>query len=173
MTTVASPSLATELSHPRYFGRVASYCTSTNNPFLLIDTDESCLDNCCYYLGAILAVSATRRDVASRPDPAILRRGSRLAVSASHPTGPGDFPLYSRPFLPFFSSASSHCERSRNEPTPRVALNLALPSVPESPRWLMRNGRHAEAKHILLEYHANGAEQDDLVDFQIKEITQQ
>ena len=37
----------------------------------------------------------------------------------------------------------------------------------------MRKGNHAEAKKILLTYHANGAAQDDLVDFQIKEITQQ
>ena len=37
----------------------------------------------------------------------------------------------------------------------------------------MRHGKHEEAKRILLKYHANSAEQDDLVDFQIMEITKQ
>lgn len=55
-----------------------------------------------------------------------------------------------------------------------AALQLAmLPWFPESPRYLLRNGKEDEAKRVLLKYHANGAEQDDLVDFQLMEITKE
>ncbi|KAL8280346.1 hypothetical protein RQP46_007263 [Phenoliferia psychrophenolica] len=56
---------------------------------------------------------------------------------------------------------------------PSVVQLAALPFIPESPRWLFRNGRGEEAKAILLKYHANGAAQDDLVDFEVTEIMEQ
>ncbi|KAG7410458.1 Lactose permease [Fusarium oxysporum f. sp. rapae] len=35
--------------------------------------------------------------------------------------------------------------------------------VPESPRWLVKMGRNAEAKNFFVTYHANGIEDDELV----------
>ncbi|KAL8278523.1 hypothetical protein RQP46_009015 [Phenoliferia psychrophenolica] len=113
VTTVGAPSLATELAHPRMFGRVASY-----------------------YVGAILA--------------AWLSFGS-LSISSN----------WSWRLPTLFQAA------------PAFVQLCFLPFIPESPRFLMRKGKFAEAKQIMLKYHANGAEQDDLVDFQIKEITRE
>jgi hypothetical protein len=42
--------------------------------------------------------------------------------------------------------------------------------IPESPRFLLAAGRETEAKAMLLKYHANGAEEDELVSAEINEI---
>ncbi|KAF5005209.1 hypothetical protein FDECE_8330 [Fusarium decemcellulare] len=47
---------------------------------------------------------------------------------------------------------------------------LALYFLPESPRWLVAHGRSAEARKILVKYHAGGDESSPLVDFELAEI---
>ncbi|OWP04258.1 hypothetical protein B2J93_9326 [Marssonina coronariae] len=42
--------------------------------------------------------------------------------------------------------------------------------VPESPRWLVANDRHADARKILVTHHAGGDEASPLVDFQMAEM---
>ncbi|EGO00445.1 hypothetical protein SERLA73DRAFT_107562 [Serpula lacrymans var. lacrymans S7.3] len=42
--------------------------------------------------------------------------------------------------------------------------------VPESPRWLISKGREAQALKTLAYYHANGNEQDPLVEYEFEEI---
>ncbi|KAA1472818.1 general substrate transporter [Dentipellis sp. KUC8613] len=42
--------------------------------------------------------------------------------------------------------------------------------VPESPRWLVRKGRETQALRTLAYYHANGNEQDPLVEYEFEEI---
>ncbi|KAF2799173.1 general substrate transporter [Melanomma pulvis-pyrius CBS 109.77] len=50
-------------------------------------------------------------------------------------------------------------------------LLLAVYMVPESPRWLIGKGKHAEAKSILTKYHGNGAE-TGFVTWEFREISQ-
>ncbi|KAI8943380.1 hypothetical protein NX059_001395 [Plenodomus lindquistii] len=44
--------------------------------------------------------------------------------------------------------------------------------LPESPRWLIANGRHEDARALLAKYHAGGDSQHPLVKFEMIEITQ-
>ncbi|PTU18052.1 hypothetical protein P175DRAFT_0511511 [Aspergillus ochraceoroseus IBT 24754] len=59
-----------------------------------------------------------------------------------------------------------------------VVLQITFPVIsipfvllcPESPRWLVRNGKSDQARQILTKYHAGGDEQSPLVNFQMEEI---
>lgn len=53
---------------------------------------------------------------------------------------------------------------------PSVLQFVLILFAPESPRWLIRNGREAEALKTLAYYHADGNEQDPLVLYEFEEI---
>jgi hypothetical protein len=52
-----------------------------------------------------------------------------------------------------------------------VILAIGVFFVPQSPRWLINNGRVDEAHRILATYHANGDLQDPLVVLELQEIS--
>ncbi|EXJ77306.1 hypothetical protein A1O3_10464 [Capronia epimyces CBS 606.96] len=51
-----------------------------------------------------------------------------------------------------------------------VATLLMTVTMPESPRWLAKNGRAEEALQVLVKYHTNGGEADELVLLEHQEI---
>ncbi|KAI0032687.1 hexose transporter [Vararia minispora EC-137] len=53
---------------------------------------------------------------------------------------------------------------------PSVIQVFLIWFAPESPRWLMSKGREQQALKTLAYYHANGNEQDPLVEFEFEEI---
>jgi sugar porter (SP) family MFS transporter len=53
---------------------------------------------------------------------------------------------------------------------PSIIQVFTLWFIPESPRFLVKKGRDAEAIAILTKYHANGNRDDPLIDFEYNEI---
>ncbi|EIW83368.1 general substrate transporter [Coniophora puteana RWD-64-598 SS2] len=53
---------------------------------------------------------------------------------------------------------------------PSVLQVLLLWMVPESPRWLVGQGKEEEALRVLAYYHAKGNEHDPLVEYEFEEI---
>lgn len=53
---------------------------------------------------------------------------------------------------------------------PAILIVSVLFIVPESPRWLIANGRDDQAREILERLHANGSTDDELVINEIEEI---
>ncbi|KAH8822939.1 hexose transporter-like protein [Flagelloscypha sp. PMI_526] len=51
-----------------------------------------------------------------------------------------------------------------------IIVLLLLFDVPESPRFLMKKGRDKEALNVLAKYHANGKQDDELIQHEFHEI---
>ncbi|GME85795.1 unnamed protein product [Ambrosiozyma monospora] len=49
---------------------------------------------------------------------------------------------------------------------------LIIWGLPESPRWLVSKDRYADAKAVLVKYHAGGDENSELVNIEISEIVE-
>lgn len=54
-----------------------------------------------------------------------------------------------------------------------IPVLLLVPALllPESPRWLISKMRHAEAREVLIKYHAGGDRDSVLIDFEMEEIS--
>lgn len=55
---------------------------------------------------------------------------------------------------------------------PAIILMALVPMMPESPRWLIANGRNDEALEILAQVHAKGDQDSPLVQAEYREIVQ-
>ncbi|KAG4031583.1 hypothetical protein MFRU_009g03440 [Monilinia fructicola] len=53
---------------------------------------------------------------------------------------------------------------------PSIAQALGIFFLPESPRWLVSKGREDAALDVLSKYHANGNREDEVVQFEYREI---
>lgn len=53
---------------------------------------------------------------------------------------------------------------------PALVQIVGVCFLPESPRWLIAVGRAPQARNILVKYHANGNEDDELVNLSFHEI---
>ncbi|RDW74541.1 uncharacterized protein DSM5745_07203 [Aspergillus mulundensis] len=53
---------------------------------------------------------------------------------------------------------------------PALVNMVGMFLLPESPRWLIANGRAGEAKEILVKYHADGREGDAMVELEYTEM---
>ncbi|KAF2104987.1 general substrate transporter [Rhizodiscina lignyota] len=54
--------------------------------------------------------------------------------------------------------------------TAPIVVLLFLAVIPESPRWLVHHGKTDKALSILAKYHANGDQNDELVQYEYQEI---
>lgn len=52
---------------------------------------------------------------------------------------------------------------------PIIVVSLTI-SMPESPRWMVKNNQTEKALHTLAKYHANGEKSDPLVQYEFNEI---
>lgn len=48
---------------------------------------------------------------------------------------------------------------------------IATIFIPESPQWLCYKGRQGEARAFLAKYHANGNQNDPIIELEMHEIT--
>lgn len=55
---------------------------------------------------------------------------------------------------------------------PAIVLMALVPMMPESPRWLIAQGRKEEALEILAQVHASGDQDSPLVQAEFREIVQ-
>lgn len=80
------------------------------------------------------------------------------------------YPIYS-PRPPFGPPSWSYMVRARGKPANPSSHPSFPPLTPtQSPRWLVSKGRDAQALKVLAYYHANGKQDDPLVEYEFSEI---